>query len=168
MGESFGYGIAEPMNLGKPVVTNSTPCLDQAQIELVRHGETGFVIGTSWTLSDAILTLAGKPEVRDSLGRSARRHIRELAEPEKSLDRIEMALNCSINGTDNPNAESDFLCALEASTYLDFNQYGHSLSDQLMLRAVTLEMKFRRSKLLRRFAGVWREVIGGTRGNCIL
>ena len=38
-GESFGYGIAEPMNYGKPVITNSTPWLDQAQIELVRHGE---------------------------------------------------------------------------------------------------------------------------------
>src|SRR5262245_5079689 len=39
IGESFGYGIAEPMNLGRPVITHSVPWNDQAQIELVRQGE---------------------------------------------------------------------------------------------------------------------------------
>jgi glycosyltransferase involved in cell wall biosynthesis len=126
IGESFGYGIAEPMNLGKPVIANSTPWGDQAQIELVHHGECGFIASTPETISAAILALADNGELRARLGRAAQAHIRELAAPERSLDRLETALRLAISGEPNPHAEEDLATARRAARYLDANQLGHS------------------------------------------
>src|SRR5256885_396168 len=88
VGESFGYGIAEPMNYGKPVIANSTPWQDQAQIELVRHGECGFIASTPGTIADAILKLANDPELRARFGKNAQTNIRNLADPEESTNRL--------------------------------------------------------------------------------
>ncbi|HEY1769212.1 MAG TPA: glycosyltransferase family 4 protein [Chthoniobacterales bacterium] len=126
IGESFGYGIAEPMNLGKPVIANSTPWGDQAQIELVRHGECGFIASTPETISAAILALADNGELRARLGQAAQAHIRELAAPERSLDRLETALRLAISREPNPHAEEDLATARRAARYLDANQLGHS------------------------------------------
>lgn len=57
IGESFGYTIAEAMAAGKPVVVNSSPWADNAQIELVDNGKTGFVANTPRTYADAIVYL---------------------------------------------------------------------------------------------------------------
>ena len=57
IGESFGLTIAEAMASGKTVVVNSTPWADNAQIELVDNGVTGFVANTPRTYADAIAYL---------------------------------------------------------------------------------------------------------------
>jgi glycosyltransferase involved in cell wall biosynthesis len=134
VGESFGYGIAEPMNYGKPVVANSTPWQDQAQIELVRHGECGFVASTVHTIADAILKLAGDVDLRKELGRNAQAHIRELADPMKSIDRLEVALQSAVSGRHNPRASEDLMKAKEAADYLDRHQFGHTWREQFALR----------------------------------
>lgn len=43
IGESFGMVMAEAMSMGVPVVTISTPAKDNAQVEVVDNGDTGFV-----------------------------------------------------------------------------------------------------------------------------
>jgi glycosyltransferase involved in cell wall biosynthesis len=43
-GESFGYAIAEAALAGLPVIAQATPWGDNAQGELIRGGETGFVV----------------------------------------------------------------------------------------------------------------------------
>jgi glycosyltransferase involved in cell wall biosynthesis len=43
-GESFGYALAEAALAGLPVIVQSTPWGDNAQAELIRDGETGFVV----------------------------------------------------------------------------------------------------------------------------
>ena len=43
-GESFGYAIAEAALAGLPVIAQATPWGDNAQVELVRDGETGFIV----------------------------------------------------------------------------------------------------------------------------
>jgi glycosyltransferase involved in cell wall biosynthesis len=43
-GESFGYAIAEAALAGLPVIVQATPWGDNAQAELLRDGETGFVV----------------------------------------------------------------------------------------------------------------------------
>jgi hypothetical protein len=43
-GESFGYAIAEAALAGLPVIAQATPWGDNAQAELIREGETGFVV----------------------------------------------------------------------------------------------------------------------------
>jgi D-inositol-3-phosphate glycosyltransferase len=43
-GESFGYAIAEAALAGLPVIAQATPWGDNAQAELIRQAETGFIV----------------------------------------------------------------------------------------------------------------------------
>ena len=134
IGESFGYGIAEPMNLSKPVITHSVPWLDQAQIELVRHGEYGYVASTPAKMADAILKLAGDAALRARMGAQAREHIRVLASPGTSIARLEAVLRAVTEKCDNPFAVEDVERARATAAYLDAHQFGHSLPEQIALR----------------------------------
>lgn len=135
IGESFGYGIAEPMNLGKPVITHSVPWQDQAQIELVRHGECGFVVSTAVTMADAVLRLAKDTALRHQIGVRARKHIRSLADPGTSIARIEEILGAVVEGRDNPFVAEDQRRAKNAATYLDAHQFGHTWREKVALYA---------------------------------
>ena len=136
VGESFGYGIAEPMNFAKPVVANSTPWQDQAQIELVRHGECGFIASTPQTIAEAILKLADDVDLRRKLGQNAQTHIRKLADPIESTNRLEDILCAAVAGKTNPNASDDLAQAQTTAVYLDTHQFGHNLGEQTVLRCL--------------------------------
>jgi len=84
-GESFGYSIAEGMAAGLPIVTLTTPWGDNAQVELVRHNETGFVCSTVEGLAQALLCLSYDEGLRRSLGAASRQRIKELANPEQEF-----------------------------------------------------------------------------------
>jgi glycosyltransferase involved in cell wall biosynthesis len=142
IGESFGYGIAEPMNLGKPVITHSTPWADQAQIELVRHGECGFVASTPTGMAGAILRLADDAGLRQRMGARAQQHVRALADPDVSLARLEAIFRTAIEKRDNPFAAEDLQCARETAAYLDTQQFGHSFADQIALRPFYCRARF--------------------------
>jgi len=142
IGESFGYGIAEPMNLGKPVLTHSVPWFDQAQIELVRHGECGFVASTPATMADAILKLAGDAALRARMGAQAREHIHALASPDTSITRLEAVLRAAVEKRDNPFAAEDLAQAERTAAHLDRHQFGHSLLEQLALRPLYYRVRF--------------------------
>jgi glycosyltransferase involved in cell wall biosynthesis len=142
IGESFGYGIAEPMNLGKPVLTHSVPWQDQAQIELVRHGVCGFVTSTPAAMAAAMVKLAADSELRQTMGRQAQRHIRTLADPEVSLNRLETLLRSALKRRPNPLAPGDLVKARDAAAYLDAHQFGHSWREQLALRPFYYRVRF--------------------------
>jgi len=142
IGESFGYGIAEPMNLGKPVITHSVPWCDQAQIELVRHGKCGFIASTPAAMADAILELAGDAALHSRMGTQAREHIRALASPEISIARLEAVLLAAVEKRDNPFAAADLEQARRTAAYLDAHQFGHSLLEQLALRPFYYRVRF--------------------------
>jgi len=142
IGESFGYGIAEPMNLGKPVIVNSTPWQDQAQIELVRHNECGIIASNEERMADAISKFARDKEFRTQLGRNAKLHIRKLANPQVSVDRLEEVLQLAISDTPNPHAGEDLRNAEAAAKYLDEQQFGHTWSEQLGLRPFHYRVRF--------------------------
>ena len=72
IGESFGYTIAEAMAAGKPVVVNSTPWADNAQIELVDNGKTGFVANTPRTYADAVAYLIENKKEAEKMGLAGR------------------------------------------------------------------------------------------------
>ena len=135
IGESFGYGIAEPMNLGKPVITNSVPWHDQAQIELVRHAECGFVVSTSGTMTSAILDLANHSELRSQMGHRALLHIRTMANSGASARRLAIVLRCLLECQENPFKHEDIKRARLAASYLDAHQFGHSIGEQALLRS---------------------------------
>lgn len=84
-GESFGYSIAEGMAAGLPIVTLSTPWGDNAQVELVKQGETGFVCSTVQGLVRAVLLLSSNEFLRRSIGDSSRRRIQWLANPRREF-----------------------------------------------------------------------------------
>ncbi|HEV3100223.1 MAG TPA: glycosyltransferase family 4 protein [Candidatus Udaeobacter sp.] len=142
VGESFGYGIAEPMNYGKPVIANSTPWQDQAQIELVRHGECGLIASTARTIADAMLKLANDVDLRTRLGSNARIHIRELANSEESTNRLETAFEATVAGHENPYASEDLAKAQATAVYLDNEQFGHSWREQIALRPLHYRVRF--------------------------
>jgi predicted aspartyl protease len=70
IGESFGCTIAEAMAARKPVVVESTPWGDNAQIELVDNGVTGFVATTPRTYSDAVAYLLRHPTEAKRMGQA--------------------------------------------------------------------------------------------------
>lgn len=74
MGESYGMAIAEAMQAGVPVVANATPGAQRnnAQAELILHGETGLLVRDSESAHAALLQLAYSPELRMQMGEAAR------------------------------------------------------------------------------------------------
>jgi len=142
IGESFGYGIAEPMNLGRPVITHSVPWHDQAQLELVRQGECGLVASTPAAMSWAMLQLAGDEASRREMGRTAQKHIRSLSDTKISLERLEAILLAAVGRWDNPFAAVDLARARETAAYLDAHQFGHTLTEQLALRPLHYRARF--------------------------
>lgn len=73
-GESFGLVIAESMACGLPVVTH--PCeglKDNAQLELVDHGTTGLIAGSTDEYVDALKYLFAHPDEAKSMGQAGQR-----------------------------------------------------------------------------------------------
>lgn len=68
IGESFGRTVAEAMACKKPIVVDSTPLVDNAQIELVDNGKTGFVVYSPKAFAEAIAYLASNREVARKMG----------------------------------------------------------------------------------------------------
>ena len=75
IGETFGLGLAESMALGLPVIVNSTPHMDNAQIELCEHEANGIVANTVSALTAAMRHLYEQPDYAMDLGREGRRFI---------------------------------------------------------------------------------------------
>jgi glycosyltransferase involved in cell wall biosynthesis len=71
IGESFGLAIAEAMTLGTPVVTSSTPWTDNAQVEVVDNGVTGWVANHPRTFAEAVADLLGDDRRRRVFGAAA-------------------------------------------------------------------------------------------------
>jgi glycosyltransferase involved in cell wall biosynthesis len=134
MGESFGYGLAEPMNIGKPVITHSVPTGDQAQLELVQDGRCGYVASLPATMAQRILTLAADACLREAFGRAAQAHIRTIADVEQSVSRLEDTFSAVIDRRANPRRGADLARAREIERNLDRYQFGRGWREQVALR----------------------------------
>lgn len=78
-GESFGMCIAEAMAAGLPVVTHpAVGDRDNAQLELVEHGVTGFVADTARNYAAAMLRLWDDPGLAARLGAAGREKAQRL------------------------------------------------------------------------------------------
>lgn len=72
-GESFGLVIAEAMAAGLPVITHPAEGLrDNAQMELVEHGKTGFVVNDAEEYAQAVLWLLDNPGEARRMGLAGR------------------------------------------------------------------------------------------------
>jgi glycosyltransferase involved in cell wall biosynthesis len=78
-GESFGLAIAEAMAAGLPVVTHpARGNRDNAQLELVEHGVTGFVAESAASYADAVIRLLSRPKEAETMGRAGREKAQRL------------------------------------------------------------------------------------------
>lgn len=88
-GESFGYTLAEAMAAGMPIITLSTPWGDQAQTELVKHGETGYVCRTIQGMALALAELSQNREKLKAFGAAGTKRIRSMASVEQEVVLLE-------------------------------------------------------------------------------
>lgn len=77
IGESFGYVIAESMASGTPVVVNSTPMEDNAQIELIDNESNGFVVASVEAFSSAIFDIKESEYLRQKLSSQAKEDVKK-------------------------------------------------------------------------------------------
>lgn len=89
IGESFGYTIAEAMSAGKPVVVNSTPWADNAQVELVDNQKTGFVTKTPRTFAAAVAYLIENRKEAKKMGIAGRQKVEREYEARKTTKILE-------------------------------------------------------------------------------
>lgn len=95
-GESFGMVIAEAMAAGLPVITHpSTGMKDNAQLELVDHGETGFVAQDADDYARAVAFLLTDPDKARIMGEKGREKAQRLYDTKvisQKLERIYLDL----------------------------------------------------------------------------
>lgn len=101
-GESFGYTIAEAMAAGLPLVSLTTPYGDNAQVELVENGLTGWTCRSVGEMARRWLDLAADPRRRAALGEAGRERIMALAGLEGGLDVLEAAIREALTGEAQP------------------------------------------------------------------
>jgi glycosyltransferase involved in cell wall biosynthesis len=84
--EVFGYVIAEAMACGKPLIGTKVGGIP----ELVRNGETGFVVrrGDTKAIAARILQLASDARLRGEMGREGRRVVERKFDLERNVDRV--------------------------------------------------------------------------------
>jgi glycosyltransferase involved in cell wall biosynthesis len=98
-GESYGYTIAEAMQAGLPIVTMSTPWGDNAQVELVRHNENGFVCCSSSGMALAMHEIGKNESLRNYMSSIAKSHIYTISNLKREGDLLEEIMNFVIGGS---------------------------------------------------------------------
>jgi hypothetical protein len=143
IGESFGYAIAEPMLMGVPVVTSSTPWGDQAQLELVRSGISGLVASSPRTIHAAISSICADPGLRARLGGGALRRVEEIAGFDATTTRLIGTYEDVCGGTFNAHRQRDVALARGAAQDLASQQWGSTRGEAGYLRAMSAVMRSR-------------------------
>lgn len=104
IGESQGVAIAEAMACGVPVVTCSTPWADNAQIEFVDHGRTGYIANHPRSFAEAVTELLTDEGRRIVLGDAARATVESTLNTATLARQLERLYEELLNGVDAPPA----------------------------------------------------------------
>jgi hypothetical protein len=105
IGESFGLAIAEAMAMGLPVIVNSTPKADNAQVELCEHMVTGIVANTVGSIAAALELLHDCPEFPRTLGANGRQLVERMFSAAVVERRIRRFIRERLAASMNPLSE---------------------------------------------------------------
>lgn len=108
IGESQGLVIAEAMSLGIPVVTCSTPWVDNAQVEFVENGVNGWVANHPAEFAEATADLLLNPGRRAEFGQQGRRVVGARLDPVELTRQLEALYEHHLRGGElawSPSAE---------------------------------------------------------------
>jgi glycosyltransferase involved in cell wall biosynthesis len=103
LGESQGLGIAEALAMELPVVTCSTPWVDNAQVEYVQHGRTGFLASHPRSFAEAVATLLADEALRRRLGGAGRKLVEDSLDPARLTLRLESLYHSLLDGDGLPS-----------------------------------------------------------------
>ncbi len=119
-GESFGYTVAEAMVSGLPVITRATPWGDNAQTELVKHNETGFVCGSVGGMAKALLELSSHKAMRVKMGQAGRNRILAMTSLTHETDVLEEILLSVMGGQTGPLMTERF------KVWQEYSRWGYA------------------------------------------
>lgn len=121
IGESFGYVIAESLIRGTPVVVNSTPMRDNAQIELVDNGKNGFVANSIKSFAKAVVQLLRDDNKRATFGDAAIRKAQRCYSPKQISKSYEQQYQQVVSENS----------AQPSNTYRDVDNFGSKYKKML-------------------------------------
>lgn len=98
IGESLSVVTVEAMATGVPVVTCSTPWVDNAQIELVDNGVTGYVASHPQSFAEAIAALIGDDALRARFGAAAAEKAQEQHDVQRQAQVAQRIYAALLNG----------------------------------------------------------------------
>ena len=102
IGESHSFAIEEAMCIGVPVVTCSTPWVDNGQIEQVDEGVTGHVADHPRPFAEAVAALLADGERRRRFGVAAREKADELFDAGRLTGQLEGLYTALLEGAPAP------------------------------------------------------------------
>lgn len=122
IGESFGYVIAEAMANKVPPIVDSTPLRDNAQVELVDSGKSGYVANSPEAFGAAIIQLLQDDKLRDEFGAESYKRVEEfdVRTVVARLERFYRRLAAEKGLLDQPTETLSF--DEERQTILDYEQ----------------------------------------------
>ena len=88
IGESQGLAIAEAMALEIPVVSCSTPWVDNAQAEYVLQGMTGYLAGHPVSFAEAVAALLADTGLQRRFGERGRELVESMLDPDVLTARL--------------------------------------------------------------------------------
>jgi hypothetical protein len=114
------------MAVGAPVVTCSTPWVDNAQIELVDNGVNGYVASHPQSFAEAIAALLEDDALRERFGRAAAQKAEEQYDVSVQARQAERIYTALLSGDQVPSVLEPSPAEIDAFT----QEYAARLTDE--------------------------------------